>query len=225
MTLPKLSSNSNIVKFVGLKKFFRSHETGVSRERIEDFKKFNKLINYGGDEVAFDILGSLNFGQATSDSDTDIVMYTRCEEGRMGECGLENCYKIALFKHMFLNLVTFEHNSQAYKLEIVDCINLNQLEKDIKDKNAESALLIRFCFYRSICRGVNRRLLHKYENMISDNLPLWEKISESLEECFEGIIKSSQHTYSFHKYAGRLADKGIKLPGSMAEKIKDYLKQ
>ncbi|EQA35419.1 hypothetical protein LEP1GSC047_1757 [Leptospira inadai serovar Lyme str. 10] len=225
MTLPGFKDSETIKKFIGLKKFFRSHETKISRERIEDFKKFSKLINYGGDEVAFDILGSLNFGQATVDSDTDIVMYTRCEDSKMGECGLENCYKISLFKHMFLNLVTFEHNSNAYKLEIVDCINLNQLEKDIADGNESSALIIRFCFYRSICRGVNRKLLHRYENMISERLPLWASISKSVEECFDGIIVSSQHTYSFHKYAGRLEEKGIKLPGSMAAKIKDYLKQ
>ncbi|TGK18008.1 hypothetical protein EHO61_11145 [Leptospira fluminis] len=225
MTLPGFNDNPTIQKFIGLKKFFRSHETRISRERIEDFKKFSKLINYGGDEVAFDILGSLNFGQATADSDTDIVMYTRCEDGKMGECGLENCYKISLFKHMFLNLVTFEHNSHAYKLEIVDCINLNQLEKDIRENDESSALLIRFCFYRSICRGVNRKLLHRYENLISERLPLWESITKSVEECFDGIIVSSQHTYSFHKYAGRLEEKGIKLPGSMAAKIKDYLKQ
>ncbi|PJZ68352.1 hypothetical protein CH373_17485 [Leptospira perolatii] len=225
MTLPRFRNNATIQKFIGLKRFFRSHETNISRERIEDFKKFSRLLNYGGDEIAFDILGSLNFGQATAESDTDIVMYTRCEDNRMGECSLEDCYKISLFKHMFLNLVTFEHSEQAYTLEIVDCINLNQLEKDILEKNGDSPLLVRFCFYRSICRGVNRKLLHKYENMITDQELLTDDLEKALEECFDGIIQSSQHTYSFHKYKGRLADKGIYIPGSMTDKIKDYLKQ
>lgn len=77
MTISGFKNNPTIQKFTGLKRYFRSHETTVSRERIEDFKKFSKLINFGGDVVAFDILGSLNFGQATAESDTDIVMYTQ----------------------------------------------------------------------------------------------------------------------------------------------------
>ncbi|AOP32724.1 hypothetical protein A0128_01860 [Leptospira tipperaryensis] len=225
MTIPAFKNYPTIQKFTGLKRYFRSHETHISRERIEDFKKFSKLINYGGDIVAFDILGSLNFGQATAESDTDIVMYTRCENAKMGECGMEDCYKIALFKHLFMNLVTYEHNTNAYKLEIVDCINLNQLEADIRAGKSDSELVIRFCFYRSICRGVNRKLLRAYEKEIGENIPLSESLAESIENCFNGIVQTSQHTYSFHKYSHRLQDKGIGLPPGMAAKIKDYLKQ
>ncbi|MDV6234304.1 hypothetical protein CH379_001500 [Leptospira ellisii] len=225
MTISGFKNNPTIQKFTGLKRYFRSHETSISRERIEDFKKFSKLINYGGDVVAFDILGSLNFGQATAESDTDIVMYTQCENSKMGECGMENCYKISLFKHLFMNLVTYEHNKDAYKLEIVDCINLNQLEEDIRLNKEDSELVIRFCFYRSICRGVNRKLLRKYEQRIGENIPFSNALEESIENCFNGIVQTSQHTYSFHKYSHRLRDKGIGLPSSMAAKIKDYLKQ
>jgi hypothetical protein len=223
MGIRRFENHPIIKEFNGLKKFFRKHETHASRSRINDFKKFVNLIQSTGDPLAFDLLGSVNFGQATESSDTDAVMYMNCDEGRIGDCDHENCSRLNLYKNLLTNSIAYDHSKHSYPIQVVDCINLNQLSYDIKIRNKDSLVLVKFGFYRSICRGVNRTLLHKYEAMLEEDEELCISIEESLADCFLGFIHSSQHSYSFKKYIERVEDKGFKVPDNMATKINSYL--
>ena len=223
MGIQRFRNHPIIKEFNGLKKFFRAYETTVSRQRTRDFKKFAEMISSSGDEVAFDLMGSVNFGQAKEYSDTDVVIYMKCDHGRIGECDPENCSRLNLYKNLLINTLVYEYTNHSYPVQVVDCITLNQLDYDLKIGNQNSMPLIKFGFYRSICRSVNRKLLRKYENRLSANEELCLSIEKSLADCFYGLIHSSQHSYSFKKYIERLQDEGFKVPESMAKKISSYL--
>ncbi|NBU98436.1 MAG: hypothetical protein EBS19_09550 [Spirochaetia bacterium] len=99
MGIIRFKDHPTIKEFNGLKKFFRSRETPISRKRIDDFKRFVEVIQTSGDEVAFDMMGSVNFGQALENSDTDVVIYMNCDTGRIGECDHENCSRLNIYKN------------------------------------------------------------------------------------------------------------------------------
>ena len=107
----------------------------------------------------------------------------------------------------------------------MDCINLNQLDYDIKIRNFDSMALIKFGFYRSVCRGVNRKLLHSYENMLQSDEELCKTIENSIADCFIGLINTNSHSYSFKKYIERMEDSGSKIPQPIVDKINSYLKK
>ena len=94
---------------------------------------------------------------------------------------------------------------------------------DLKIRNFNSLALTKFGFYRSICRGINRKLLHQYELRLGEDVELCDVIESSLADCFLGLIHSSQHSYSFKKYIERVQDGGFKVPETMANKINSYL--
>ncbi|MCB1157956.1 MAG: hypothetical protein H7A25_23520 [Leptospiraceae bacterium] len=224
MTITKFVNNPLIKEFNGLKRFFRKYETDVSKERILDFKHFTSMINSSGDKVAFDLLGSVNFGQAERYSDADVIIYLDCDEPGITECGAESCEKYKLYKKLLMNTLVYEYANNTYKVEFVDCINLRQLERDIIDTKTDSFTIVKFAFYRSICRGINRSVLRYYENLLMNNEELCDAIETALEDCFRGLTKTSQHSYSFRKYMERLEhNKGFKVPESVAQKVKSYL--
>lgn len=77
-------------------------------------------------------MGSVNFGQATEHSDTDVVMYLNCDPGRIGDCDHENCTRLNLYKNLLINTLVYEYSNKSYPVQVVDCINLAQLDYDLK---------------------------------------------------------------------------------------------
>ncbi len=225
MGILRFKNHPIIKEFNGLKKFFRSRETPISRRRIDDFKRFVEIIRSSGDEVAFDMMGSVNFGQALEHSDTDVVIYMNCDTGRIGDCDPENCSRLNIYKNLLINSLVYEYTSHSYPIQVVDCINLNQLDYDIKIRNFDSMALIKFGFYRSVCRGVNRKLLHSYENRLQSDEELCKTIENSIADCFIGLINTNSHSYSFKKYIERMEDSGSKIPQPIVDKINSYLKK
>ncbi|MCB1176460.1 MAG: hypothetical protein KDK36_02670 [Leptospiraceae bacterium] len=223
MGIQRFKDHPIINEFNGLKKFFRAHETDASRKRISDFKNFVDMVRSTGDEVAFDIMGSVNFGQAVENSDTDIVIYLNCDSGNHGDCDHENCSRLPIYKHLLVNSIVYENSGNNYQIQVVDCINLNQLDYDLETRNFDSMALLKFGFYRSICRGVNRKLLHSYEQRLESDEELCKKIEAYIADCFLGLIHSNSHTYSFKKYMERVQFSGFQIPPSMLEKINSYL--
>jgi hypothetical protein len=225
MSILRFKDHPIIKEFNGLKKFFRSKETDISRKRIEDFKRFVEMIRSTGDDIAFDILGSVNFGQALQDSDTDVVIYLNCDHGRIGTCDHENCSRLEIYKNLLINSLVFEYSSLSYPIQIVDCINLNQIDYDLRIRNFDSLALIKFGFYRSICRGVNRQILHGFEKRLQEDEELCKVIEKYISDFFLGLIHSNSHSFSFHKYMDRLQASGFQIPPSFLEKINKYLNQ
>lgn len=225
MGILRFKDHPIVKEFNGLKKFFRSQETTVSRQRIKDLKEFVLQVQKTGEDIAFDVLGSVNFGQATENSDIDIVIYLQCDKDNIGSCDHENCSKLPVYIDLLKNHLVFSHFSNSYPLQIVDCINLNQIEYDLKIRNFDSFGLVKFGFYRSICRGINRKLLYKYEVKLQSDEKLCRVIEKNISDLFLGLIHSNSHTYSFHKYIDRLQSSGFKIPQQIIEKINHYINQ
>lgn len=225
MGILRFKDHPIVKEFNGLKKFFRSQETIISRQRIKDLKEFVFQIQKTGEDIAFDVLGSVNFGQATEYSDIDIVIYLKCDKNNIGSCDHENCTKLPIYIDLLKNHLAFSHSSNSYPLQIVDCINLNQIEYDLKIRNFDSFALVKFGFYRSICRGINRKLLHKYEVKLQEDDELCKVIEKNISDFFLGLIHSNSHTYSFHKYIERVQANGFKIPEQVLDKINHYINQ
>lgn len=225
MSILRFKDHPIIKEFNGLKKFFRSQETEISRKRVQDFKRFVEIVKNSGEDLAFDILGSVNFGQALENSDIDLVIYLNCDQGKIGSCDHENCSKLELYKELFMTSVVYSNSSQSYPIQVVDCINLNQLDYDLRIRNFDSLALIKFGFYRSVCRGVNRKLLHRYEIRLQKDEELCKVIEKYISDFFLGLIHTNSHSYSFHKYLDRLKANGFQIPSSVLEKINKYLNQ
>jgi hypothetical protein len=223
MGIRRFQTHPIISEFNGLKKFFRAHETEASRRRILDFKHFVEMVRSTGDEVAFDMMGSVNFGQAVENSDTDVVIYLHCDHAKIGDCDPENCSRLRIYKHLLVNSIVYEYVENPYQIQVVDCINLNQLDYDLKIRNFDSMALLKFGFYRSICRGVNRKLLHSFEKRLENDEELCLVIENFIADCFLGLIHSNSHSYSFKKYMERVQFSGFKIPDSMLDKINSYL--
>lgn len=217
MAVPKFRENSIIREFNGLKHLFRDCETKVSKQRIADLMFASREARSNGRDLAFDVLGSVCFGQAQSYSDTDIVIYTRCTSCP-DDCDVLSCPEVIDFQNKFSGIIR-----SSYPLQIIDCLNLNTLERVLRERDVSDGTLIRFGFYRSICKCVNGRLLRRYETQLSQDNILCEQIETSLIGCFFGLIHSSAHTYSFRKYVERMEAEGYHITVSMADKIREYL--
>lgn len=223
--IPPFAGHPLIQQFNELKKYFRRHETGPSRARVKDFRQFAKIMNSAGLPIAFDFLGSVNFGLATQSSDVDIVLYLRCEDENDEDCEPGRCRTRSYVEHLLLRTLVREFSPQPYDVQVVDCINLGRLEKALRDSDGDSPALLKFSFYRSICRSVNARLLRPYQLRLQENTALLESLRPNLYILFDGLTKSSRHTWSLQKYQDRLKDLGVRIPDSMINRIREHLEQ
>jgi len=220
---PPFYSHPLIQQFNEIKQYFRSYETGVSRSRIHDFRRFARLLVDAGYEVAFDFVGSLNFGVAEQASDVDFILYVRCENGHTGECDIKNCPTVPQIEHLILTTLMQEYVKQPYKTQIIDCINLGQLEAELARPSADSSVLFRFAFYRSICRGVNLKLLRPFHRQLLEHQDIIDRMQPELDNVFKLLTRSLPHQMSFEKYKVRLGSTGVHIPLSLIRKIKNHL--
>ncbi|RME93577.1 MAG: hypothetical protein D6767_00680, partial [Candidatus Hydrogenedentota bacterium] len=146
-------NNPVFQKFLGLKEAFRQFATVESKKRTRELAYIARIIRQYGDDIAFDILGSVNFGIADDKSDVDMVIYIDC--GHEEEATYENCYKLWFYERLILNTLVFEVSESSFQIEVVDAINLRALEKAILEEDYDNDIIARFVFYRTICRGIN----------------------------------------------------------------------
>lgn len=214
-------NNPVFAKFLGLKDDFRQYGTAESMQRFKAFARIARILQQSGDKVAFDLLGSVNFGIADSESDTDIVIHLESEHD--DEASYKNSPKLRFYETLLLTSLVHEVSEVKFKIQVVDCINLRRLRRKIEECDYEDDIISRFVFYRTICRGINKRVIRPYENMIMNNTELFSKIEDKLTEAMVEFTRTSGHTMSFQKYINRLRDKNVHIPVSMVEKIMDYL--
>ncbi|MDH5716825.1 MAG: hypothetical protein OEZ22_04200 [Spirochaetia bacterium] len=208
-------------KFLGLKSFFRKYTNNESFKRTKEICKVARVIQSSGDVIAFDLLGSVNFGISDKKSDVDMVLYLECDHD--DEADYKNCPKPRFYEHLIINTLLHEIFGKTFDIEVVDFINLKKLNKAIKQIDYDDDIIARFVFYRTICRGVNKKILRPYEQAIIKNSSLFHKIEDKLTDILVEITRSSRHAVSFEKYMARLNDQDIKIPPSMIEKMRDYL--
>ncbi len=220
---PPFADHPLIKQFNEIKRYFRLYETGASRERMRDFRRFARMLFQAGYDVAFDFVGSVNFGVAELASDVDFVLYIRCENGYTGDCDPQNCHTLPQIENLILKTLMTEYVKKPYNTQVVDCINLAQLELELQKPVPESSVAFRFAFYRSICRGVNLRVLRPFHRMLLENQSLIDAMQPELDTVFQGLTRSLPHQLSFEKYRVRLGSTGVHIPLSLMEKIQNHL--
>ncbi|MBV6494658.1 MAG: hypothetical protein LDLANPLL_02692 [Turneriella sp.] len=213
--------NETFKKFLGIKDYFRNFTTQENMMRTRELSRAARLIQQTGASISFDLLGSVNFGMAVEASDVDIVMYIECDHEE--EARYDNTPMLRIYESLFFATILKEISHNPFKLQIVDFINLRRLGRAIREPGFDDDIVARFVFYRTICRGVNKLPIRKYEQAISGNKELFHRIEDYLTEALKEFTRSSSHRMSFNKYMARLREQGVKIPASMVEKIHEYL--
>lgn len=220
--IPPFSRHPLVRQYNDLKRYFRRYETWATRSRIRDFRMFARIIDQAGIPVAFDFLGSVNFGVATQASDVDLVVYIYCDDSD-DECSPETCYNRRYVEHLLLRTLIREYSAIPYEVQTVDCVNLRHLDLELEKADPNSEVLLKFAFYRSICRCVNARLLQPYQKRLMENHKLVEELQPALWTIFDGLSRSSSHSWSLRKYRERVEDIGVRLPEPIIQRIQEHL--
>ncbi len=213
--------NETFKKFLGIKDYFRAFTTKETVRRTRELARAARLIQQTGTPISFDLLGSVNFGMAVEGSDVDIVMYVECDHEE--EARYDNTPMLRIYESLFFTTILREISNHPFRLQIVDFINLRRLARAIREPGFDDDILARFVFYRTICRGINKLPIRKYEQAISGNKDLFKNIEDNLTEALKEFTRSSSHRLSFNKYVSRLKEQNVKIPTSMVDKIQEYL--
>jgi Icc-related predicted phosphoesterase len=204
--------------FNRLRGFFQKYETPASSSRIEALLKLTEALDKAGHEVAFHLLGSLNFGMAEETSDVDAVLYFRDPQLKAPD---DVSHPVPDYVREQLAAL----KAQGLVVSICDCLNLAGIEQAIGREDVESLLLQRFIFYASTCRCINGRVIREVEHMLATRDWIRIRVEQELEQYFRMLISSFRHAYSFRKYQERLREKGMTVPPYIEELIWQYLQQ
>lgn len=213
---PKISHIPEIELFKEIKNFFRMYQTKETEERLKLLEKTVMDMQNEFSSLAMDIVGSVNIGMSQKSSDIDLVLYLRCGQD-CADTG-ERCGRFAEVINRLKKMLGTE-----YRFEILDCINLDVVEKSILARNYECEITQRFVTYRSICRPVNYRVIAPVEDLLNADMEFRKEMEGSVRSYFKIFITTSRHIRSFDKYTARLAAIGIRIPAFMKKKIREYL--
>ncbi len=218
----KIEKHSHIPEirlFNEIKEFFMMFQTQETEERMDKLQQVAKLIEEKlGDDIAMDVVGSVNVGLSQPSSDIDFILYLRCRSHCNSE--IQSCDQYKNAAKMIHEILGAE-----YDFEILDCIDLNLVEQSIREKNYECETTQRFVAYRSICRPINYRVIAPIEDMLNQDIEFRTELEGSIRSYFKIFASTSQHIRSFDKYENRLSSIGIKLPDFIKKKIKRYLQE
>ena len=223
--IPPFNDHPLIQEYNGIKKYFRQYETPASRRRIRRFRGYSSLVGLRELRVAFDITGSLNFGMSTDRSDVDLVLYLECGEHGLEECSSANCERFRRIERLIREETRPGEAQEQYDIQIIDTINLTLLDRALRGPALDSTILIRFAFYRSVCRAVNARLLRPYQERLLEDVDLVAELRPELFSIFDSLAQSSRHQLSLYKYRERLADSGVSVSTEIQERIRGHLQQ
>lgn len=155
-------------------------------------------------------------GLSSSSSDIDIIIYLRIDNQDSGEClECENYRQIIDLLNRYLH--------GKYEYQIIDCINLNVVEKSIKDENYECEIIQRFVTHRAMCRPVNYRVIAPVEDLLNTRIEFRKEVEGSVRSYFKILMTTTSHSTSFDKYLTRIKSLGVKIPDAINSKIKRYL--
>ncbi len=197
-----------IILFNKLKFYFRRFETGEAEQRVEDLRQVVEYLRREGHQVAFDVMGSVNFGMSFVESDLDVVVYTF----------VDKAFIRPVARQAFEAVI-----GAKYKVEITDVVDLNKVRESILHKNSECDETQRFVFYRAIGRPVNLRLLRQFDDLLEQEHDFRQEVEEKVREYIKVLQMTSSQTTSLRKYESRLRDLGTQIAPHIAKKIKQYL--
>jgi hypothetical protein len=215
----KYSHIPEVQLYNDIKQFYRMFQTEETEERINKLEQITNLIEEGiHDDIAMDVMGSTNMGLCENTSDIDFVIYVRCDPDFEGDITSSEQYKNA-------EKIIEKILKPRYAFQILDTIDLNIVEKSIREKNYEDEITMRFVAYRSICRPINYRFIAPLEDLLNQDMEFRKEMEGSIRSYFQIFINTSQHTRSFKKYESRIKDIGIKIPETVRLKIREYFEQ
>jgi Icc-related predicted phosphoesterase len=216
-TVEKYSHIPEIELFNDIKKFFRAFQTQETEDRIDILEEVARLLD-GKIEghIAMDVVGSVNMGTSTKGSDIDFVLYLRCDDDCLGD--VETCPILKQADDMIREAL-----KGRFEYHVLDCINLNQVEKCIQEKNYECEMTQRFVAYRAMCRPVNYRVIAPTEDLLNQDILFRKELEGSVQSYLKIFSSTSPNMMSFKKYESRLTAIGVHLPESIRRKIKQYL--
>jgi Icc-related predicted phosphoesterase len=203
--------------FKDIKKYFKLFQTRETEDRVDNLERAIDLMKGTLKDVAMDLVGSVNVGLSGESSDIDIVLYIRCGNSECYDTHA-GCETLETTKKKIR-----ENLEDHYDFEIIDCIDLDALEEDIRSRNFESEIAMRFLTYRAICRPINYKVIAPYEDMLNRDPEFKKELEGSVQAYLKIFATTSTHIKSFEKYESRLRAIGIKIPGYVRKKIKEYL--
>ena len=213
----KYSHIPEIQLYNEIKEFYRMFQTQETEERLDKLEQAALLMEEKiRDDIAMDVVGSVNVGMSEENSDIDLILYLRCDSG----CA-EGCVQCERYRQA-VEMIR-ETLGNRYKAEILDCIDLNRVEKSIREKNYECEVTQRFVAYRSLCRPIHYRVIAPIEDLLNKDIAYRKELEGSIRSYFKIFLTTSEHIRSFHKYEARLRAVGIKLPESIRGKVQRYL--
>jgi Icc-related predicted phosphoesterase len=213
----KYSHIPEIQLYNEIKEFYRMFQTQETEERLDILEQVALLMEEKiRDDIAMDVVGSVNVGMSEESSDIDLILYIRCDSGCTE--GFAQCERYRQAEAMIREIL-----GNRFKAEILDCIDLNRVEKSIREKNYECEVTQRFVAYRSLCRPIHYRVIAPIEDLLNEDMAYRKELEGSIRSYFKIFVTTSQHVRSFRKYEERLSAVGIKLPESIRGKIRRYL--
>ncbi len=223
--IPPFNDHPLIQEYNRIKAYFRRHESAASRARIHRFRSYARAVGMRSQRIAFDITGSLNFGMSEERSDVDLVLYLECGHHGAEECSLDTCSHFRETEQRIRAELDTGDSEAHYDIQVIDCINLASLERALDNREIEASVLLRFAFYRSVCRAVNARLLRPYQERLRQDPELVRLLRPELFAIFDTLTRSSRHQLSLKKYRERLADRGVGIPSEIHERIRGHLQE
>ena len=217
--ITKVSHIPEVKLYNEIKQFYRMFQTPETDERLDRLEQVALLIEDKiRDDIAMDVMGSVNIGLSEEGSDIDFVLYLRCDSGCT--TGFAKCDRYRQAEAMVREIL-----GPKYRAEILDCVDLNRVEKSIGEKNYECETTQRFVSYRSLCRPINYKVIAPIEDLLNLDMDYRRELEGSVRSYFKIFVTTSQHIRSFKKYEARLTEIGIKIPDSIRGKIRQYLQE
>ncbi len=213
----KYSHIPEIKLYNEIKQFYRMFQTRETEDRLDMLEQVALLMEDKiQDDIAMDVVGSVNVGLSEEGSDIDFVLYLRCDSSCVE--GFSQCERYRQAEAMIREIV-----GVRFKAEIVDCVDLNRVEKSIWERNYECETTQRFVSYRSLCRPINYRVISPIEDLLNQDMDYRQELEGSIRSYFKIFLTTSQQVRSFQKYEARLNEIGIKTPDFIRGKIRQYL--
>ena len=173
---------------------------------------------------ALDIIGSANDYSNDSGSDIDLVVYQRCgqsdEDKTCFRGSSSDCPHFAAARDMLQKSI-----GARFAFSIVDCIDLDHVEKSIRINNYECEMTQRFVVYRSVGRPVHASLIGPAEELLNREEAFRQELEGSIRSYFRIFLTAAGHVQSFSTYESHLNAIGIRLPGAMRARIRTYLER
>lgn len=132
---------------------------------------------------SLDLVGSVHDGLSDSESELDLVLYLRCGQSDAEKTCFSGsspeCPPFAAAREMIRECIGVQT-----AFEIVDCIDLNHVEKSIRAGNYECEMTQRFVLYRSVGHPIRSACLAPTEALLSRNRDFRQELDGSIRSYF-----------------------------------------